>query len=183
MDHSWLRFSTKVSARSPRSIDDCVNSLRGLIAPPRCFKRPERLRPFRGRIEGAHGWLRLPFFRVTSRQPSRALIFDLIPIDSGTELQGEWRLLNQFRIPVAAYLGICILAEVFELVRLVILGHHDSIAVLIGPMMGFAMIYGWAYAMVCFNNRTEIQLMMAIRHAMESESSAKIVKDLLSIPQ
>jgi hypothetical protein len=41
------------------------------------------------------------------------------------------------------------------------------------------MIYGWTWAVVALNRRRESQLVTAVTYAMESDSSAKIVGELL----
>jgi hypothetical protein len=189
MDHLWLRFSTYVTIHSERSVQDWCHSLQLLTAPPNCYSRPERLRPFRGKIELGGGWLRFPLltYRIA---PARSLNFVLCSSGSGTELKGQWRLLKRIRIPVGIYLGGCILEEAYELIRMVLLRRHDllphSIGRIvphsIGPIIGFAMIYGWAWAIVALSRRSESQLILAVTHAMESDKSAGIVGDLLSVP-
>jgi hypothetical protein len=178
MDHSWLKFSTDVTIRSDRSVEDCVRSLQTLIAPPNHYSRPERLRPFRGKIGSSGGWLRDSMLRH-GVMPSRSLKFSFVPSESGTELRGQWSILKRIRIPVSIYLGACILAQIIELFRVVGFGVHDSWPNLIGSTIGFLMIYGWTWAVVALNRRRESQLVTAVTHAMESDSSAKIVCELL----
>ncbi|MGD0548439.1 MAG: hypothetical protein ABR991_11505 [Terracidiphilus sp.] len=115
--------------------------------------------------------------------PSRSLKFIFVPSESGTELKGQWRLLKRIRIPVSIYLASCILAQAFELFRQALLRPHDPLAWLIGPIISFAMIYGWTWSLVALNRRRESQLLTAVTHAMESDRSAKIVGELLSSPK
>jgi hypothetical protein len=182
MDHSWLRFSTKVTIRSDRFVEDCVRSLQTLTAPPNCYSRPERLRPFRGKIGSSGGWLRDSLLRHATL-PSRSLKFNFIPSESGTELRGHWSLLKRIRIPVSIYLGACILGQAVELFRVVVFGAHDIWPILIGPTISFLMIYGWTWVVVALNRRRELQLVTAVTHAMESDRSAKIMGELLSLPK
>jgi hypothetical protein len=182
MDHSWLRFSTGVTIHSDRSVQDCVRSLQSLTAPPNCFSRPERLRPFRGKIGLDGGWLRFPLLTPVRIAPARSLNFVLRSSGSGTELKGQWRLLRRIRIPVAIYLSICIAMEAFELLRLAAFRTQDPLASLIGPAISFVMIYGWTWVLVTLNRRSDSQLIAAVTHAMESEKSSKIVGELMSVP-
>jgi hypothetical protein len=181
MDQSWLRFSTNVTVHSARSVEDCVRSLRSLTALPNRFSHIERIKPFRGKIGLSGGWLRCPF-RYYGIMPARSLRFDLVASESGTELRGQWNLLKGIRIPVAIYLGVCIFAQTTELFRLILLRTDDSLLWSIGPLISFAMIYGWTWGLVTFNRRFESQLIRAATYAMESDKSAKIVGELLSTP-
>src|ERR1035437_9512483 len=132
MDHSLLRVSTNVSILSDRSVEDCVRSLQTLTAPPNCYSRPERLRPFRGKIGSRGGWLRDSLLRHAT-MPSRSLKFNFSTSESRTELRGQWSLLKRIRIPVSIYLGACILGQAVELFREVVFGAHDFWPSLIGP--------------------------------------------------
>jgi hypothetical protein len=66
---------------------------------------------------------------------------------------------------------------------MVVFREHDSLPHLIGGVISFAMIYGWAWAVVALNRRSESQLVAAVAHAMESDKSSRIVGDLLSAPR
>jgi hypothetical protein len=181
MDHSWLKFSTNVTTRSNRPVEDCVRSIQALTAPPNCYSSPERLKAFRGRVEIGGGWLRFPLMMFPIA-PARSLSFVLRSTESGSELAGQWRLMKGIRVPVAIYLSICILVEVYLLFCAVALGQHKLLPGSLGPALSFAMIYGWTWAIVAINRRPESQLIMAVTHAMESDQSAKIVSEVLSGP-
>jgi len=182
MDHSWLRFSTNVTIRSDRSVEECVRALQTLTAPPNCYSGPERSRPFRGEIGSSGGWLRNSLLRHATTI-ARSLKFNFVPSESGTELRGQWSLLKRVRIPVSIYLGACILVQAVGLFRVVVFGTHDLWPSLIGPTISFFMIYGWTWAAVAINRQRESQLVTAVTHAMESDGSAKIVCELLSLPK
>ena len=115
--------------------------------------------------------------------PSRLLTFNIRAIHSEIELIGEMRLFNWIRIPVAIYLAACVLAEVIEIVRLSMPGNHETWVALLGPALGFAMIYGWTLWILVMNRRNDSLLIKAVEHAMKSEYAAKIVSDLLSSPR
>ncbi len=182
MDHSWLRFSTDVTINGDRPVEDCVRLLQTLTAPPDSYSRPDRLRPFRGRIDFNKGLLRYPLLTYGMMR-GRFLRFDLHPCGTGTVLSGKWQLLKRIRIPVAIYLVICIIAQAVELIRLTILQRQDSLLMLVGPAISLVMIYGWTWTMVALNRRSEARLIRAIAHAMESDRSARIVNELLSVPE
>jgi len=182
MDHSWLRFSTNVTIHSNHSVEDCVHSLQSLTAPANSFSRPGRLRPFRGKIGVDGGLLRFPMLTPFRIAPARSLSFVLCSSGLGTTLQGQWRLLKGIRIPVGIYLVTCILLQAFEMLRWFVFRQVDPWPQLIGPVFSFAIIYGWVWAIVALNRRSESQLIMAVTQAMEGDKSARIVGDLLSAP-
>jgi hypothetical protein len=184
MDHSWLSFASDVTVRSARPVEECVRSLQTLTAPPNGYSRDQRKRPFRGEITASGGSLRGPLFQFTfAVMPFRLLKFVFISSASGTELRGRWVLLKRIRIPVAIYLTLCLIDEIVELVRVIWIHPPDPILSVVGPLIGFAMIYGWTWVGVALNRRAEAQLVSAVFHAMESDRSAKITSELLSSPQ
>lgn len=180
MDHSWLRFASRVSISSPRSIGDCVSALQGLSAPPGSFQPDEVDRPFRGKVGPDGGYLRNPLLRHTAVN-CRVLTFTFVRAESGTQLIGQWRFLNRYRIPVMIYLGLCVADAIWSIFRL--LGSHAGWrpVILMGPLIGFAMLYGWAWMFVLLSGKSERQLERGVFYAMESEKSANIVDDLLSV--
>jgi hypothetical protein len=98
----------------------------------------------------------------------------MVESDSGTELRGQWRLLMRVRIPVMIYLGACILGQAYELFRLVIVRVQDYLPHLIGPIISFAMIYGWTWALVAFNRRREAELVETLTKVLASSSAVRI---------
>ena len=179
MDHSWLRFADRVTISSGRGVQECVDSLRTLTAPPWSFTTTERGKPFRGRIQIDAGFLRNPLLPYTGVVNCRTLEFQLIPCSNGTQLRGQWKLMRILRIPTSIYLSLCAISELFGLLGLLIptLSFGRS---LIGPFIGFPMIYGWAWIAVLLSRKSEKRVEAAVYHAMANSQSAEVVNDLLS---
>jgi hypothetical protein len=180
MDHAWLWFSKDVLLSSERPPEECVRSLQTLIASPNSSSSDERKRPFRGRVSMAGGIIRYPWPMFSGPLSCRALKFEVLPTASGTELHGRWQLLKPIQIPVALYLSLCTAVWISALVRIGLYHAQNPISALTGPLIGFAMIYGWTWGFVLLSRKAEAQLLSAVFHAMESEDSAKVVCKVLS---
>jgi hypothetical protein len=179
MDHSWLRFADSVTIRSGRSVQECVRSLQQLTARPGSFTAAERNRPFRGQISAEGGYLRNPLLRRTAIN-CRVLRFQFIASESGTELRGQWKLMRRFRIPVMVYLTVCVVSEICGVLGLLWPGLNLPFGGLLGPVIGFAMLYGWAWIFVVLSRKSESQLINGVFHAMASDDSARVVREVLS---
>lgn len=180
MFHSWLRFPTRISIHSRRTVPECIDSLKSLTAPPNSFSINERVKPFRGKIGPTHGWLRLPCLTFQMTPTCNLLVFDVTADGSGTKLSGELRLLNRFRVPVGIYLTICVTSELVEIVRLAMGRESYSLFQLCGGIISFLMIYGWTRWVLFLNRRNDSQLIKAVEYAVVDDRGAKIVSDLLS---
>ena len=88
--------------------------------------------------------------------------------------------MNRFRIPVMAYLALCVLSELCGLATLFWPMLKLPLGGLLGPIFGFAMLYGWAWVFVLLSRKSEKQLESGVYHAMASEEAAAIVNELLS---
>jgi hypothetical protein len=184
MHHSWLRFTSEVTVRSACPVEECIGPLQALTAPPNSYSRDQRRRPFRGEIAASGGSLRRPLLSLTfAVMPFRVLEFAFISSASGTELRGRWLLLRRIRIPVGIYLSLCLIGEIVELIRIIWIRPPDPLVNLLTPLVSFAMIYGWTWLGVVLNRRAEAQMISAVFHAMDSDHSARIVRELLSSPQ
>lgn len=84
------------------------------------------------------------------------------------------------QIPVLVYLVACAAAEIDAVIRIATHQAKNPAMALVGPMIGVAMIYGWAQVFILISRKGEAQIESAVYHAMASEESAKIVGEVLS---
>lgn len=171
----WLRFPVPIEMESDRSAADCAESFRDLIAES---GRLEHQKPYRGYVNADGGEVRqrLLLFGIL---PARVLKFRLEPLVTGCRLNGELALRKAILFPVGIYLAFCVCGVLWGLVDFTL--HGGNVVVeLVGPVIGFMMIYGWTYVVVRLNRRQEDQMIKALKHVMLSEQSAAIAADLLS---
>jgi len=140
--------------------------------------RLERHKPYRGFVRDNAGEMlqRTSMFRIV---PARILTFELTPSTSGCSLNGRLKLRNIIRWPVAVYLSFCIGGEFWGALQEAI--HRKfELVYLLGPIISFAMIFGWTFFVVRLNRQPEDQMIKALKHVLSDEQTASVVIDLLS---
>jgi hypothetical protein len=158
MKMRWLLFPTQIEIRSSRSIAECAEAIRLVVAEP---ARMEKGKPYVGWVNELGGQIRQRFRYGLHVMPARVLTFRLESHQEGCLLEGHFQLRKLILIPVSAYFLLCAAGEVLGLFA--VTKHlFDTISSLCGPILGFLMIYGWTWLIVRLNRRSDDEMVRAL---------------------